>query len=105
MWLYAFALVWTAVASSATTVIVLKRRGYGLKIGELVSPYPVPAWVPTADELKHRLPAPMPAAASAVTIRFVVPSQPREDAVESWDRDETTPRRPSCVASRPTVVS
>ena len=95
--MYAFALVWTAVASSAITTIVLKRRGHASRTGEL---YPVPSWVPPADELRRHMTVPMPAAAAAVTIRFVVP----EDAPESWERDETRPHRMASASSRlPTV--
>jgi hypothetical protein len=95
-WLFAFSIVWTAVASSAITTIVLRRRTANqLRVGELTpSPWPVPSWVPQAEELKHRswqMPVAMPAAANAVTIRVAVD----EVSADSWERDETTPNRPS----------
>ncbi|MCW5803015.1 MAG: hypothetical protein KIT31_11570 [Deltaproteobacteria bacterium] len=111
--MFAFSLVWTAVASAAITTIVIRRRyvtaaPIGARVGGLAGvaeSWPVPAWVPPSDELLRapptpQTPVPLPLAAHAVTLRLVVPS---DDGFDSWERDETVPRLPAGSTRMPTA--
>jgi hypothetical protein len=113
--LFAFSILWTAVASAAITTIVIRRRAaatapaVGARVGT-PDAWPVPSWVPPSDQLVRvqlappaaaasmpfaaqaiMLPAPAFAPAHAVTLRVVVPD-PMYQTGESWERDETAPR-------------